>query len=184
MQLERVSLENDFVCLDPIDESHREGLRAAASDRAIWKHWVRETSDWDATFADQMAKESAGEWLHFTVFDSASGAIIGQTCFLELRPAHGGVEIGGTWYAPQAQGGPINPANGDASYRIRSSNDSKLTGSTLARASRRTINWSIDCQPVWMYSNGLGMARCKTPVDCAWDCARITPNFTPLSQQS
>ncbi len=111
VQLARVSLQNNFVRLDPIEESHREGLRAAAADRAIWNYWVRDVSDWDAAFSEQLAKEHAGEWLHFTVFDRTSGAIAGQTCFLELRLAHGGVEIGGTWYARHAQGGPINPAS-------------------------------------------------------------------------
>jgi RimJ/RimL family protein N-acetyltransferase len=110
MQLTRARLQNIFVRLEPIDESHREGLRAAAADPSLWTHWVRDTSDWDAAFDEQLAKERAGAWMHFTVFDQASGAIIGQTCYLEIRPAHAGVEIGGTWYAPSAQGGAANPA--------------------------------------------------------------------------
>jgi RimJ/RimL family protein N-acetyltransferase len=36
--------------------------------------------------------------------------IIGQSCYLNIRPEHSGVEIGGTWYAPHAQGTAINPA--------------------------------------------------------------------------
>ena len=39
-----------------------------------------------------------------------AGEIVGQSCYLNLRPKDGGVEIGGTWYAPSAQGTAINPA--------------------------------------------------------------------------
>ena len=112
MQLARKTLQNDFVALVPIDETHREGLRAAAADRAIWKHWVRDSRDWDAMFEEQLAKEKAGSWIHFTVMDRLNGdRIVGQTCFLEIRAPHDGVEIGGTWYAPSVQGGAVNPAS-------------------------------------------------------------------------
>ena len=36
--------------------------------------------------------------------------IVGQSCYLAIRPEHAGVEIGGTWYAPTAQRTAINPA--------------------------------------------------------------------------
>ncbi|MGE3865374.1 MAG: hypothetical protein AB7G04_00525, partial [Hyphomonadaceae bacterium] len=64
MQLPLAPLANDFVRLVPLDESHREGLRAAAADRGIWRHWVRASTDWDAMFAEQMAKQEAGSWMH------------------------------------------------------------------------------------------------------------------------
>ncbi len=35
---------------------------------------------------------------------------IGQTCYLAIAPEHARVEIGGTWYAPAAQGSRVNPA--------------------------------------------------------------------------
>jgi N-acetyltransferase len=111
MKLAATILENQFVRLAPITEAHREPLRVAAADAAIWKHWSRNVSDWDAAFAEQLAKEAAGSWMHFTVFDRAYDRIVGQTCYLEIRNAHDGVEIGGTWYAPVAQGGPTNPAS-------------------------------------------------------------------------
>ena len=39
------------------------------------------------------------------------GKIVGQSCYLNLRSKDGGVEIGGTWYAREAQGTAINPAS-------------------------------------------------------------------------
>lgn len=40
----------------------------------------------------------------------ANERIVGQTCYLAIRPEHSGVEIGGTWYAREAQATAINPA--------------------------------------------------------------------------
>jgi RimJ/RimL family protein N-acetyltransferase len=36
--------------------------------------------------------------------------IVGQSCYLNIRPHDAGVEIGGTWYRREAQGTAINPA--------------------------------------------------------------------------
>jgi RimJ/RimL family protein N-acetyltransferase len=41
----------------------------------------------------------------------ANGVIVGQSCYLNIRPEHSGVEIGGTWYRPESQGTLINPAS-------------------------------------------------------------------------
>ena len=60
-----------------------------------------ESFDW------MLAAQTAGRWLLHTVRDGHS-TIIGQTCYLAIRPEHKGVEIGGTWYAPSAQGTNVN----------------------------------------------------------------------------
>ena len=39
-----------------------------------------------------------------------SGRIVGQSCYLDIRTADRGIEIGGTWYSPMAQGTRVNPA--------------------------------------------------------------------------
>lgn len=104
--------------LEPLCEAHRAGLAAAAADPAIWRWWVRDVpgTGWDAQMDWQLAEQAAGRWLLHTVFDltqpgaDGRGRIVGQTCYLGLRPADRGVEIGGTWYVPQAWGGRINPA--------------------------------------------------------------------------
>lgn len=44
----------------------------------------------------------------FAILDSASGAPIGSTRFLELRPEHLRVEIGWTWLARPAWGTGVN----------------------------------------------------------------------------
>lgn len=108
MILTHIPLENKFVRLAPLVEAHREPLRAAAADPAIWKHWARDVSDWDSTIDMNLEQVKSGERLLYTVFDKSG--VVGQTGYLNIRPKDAGVEIGNTWYAPRAQGGAVNPA--------------------------------------------------------------------------
>jgi RimJ/RimL family protein N-acetyltransferase len=41
---------------------------------------------------------------------NGGGKIVGQSCYLNIRPRDAGVEIGSTWYMREAQGGFVNPA--------------------------------------------------------------------------
>lgn len=46
----------------------------------------------------------------FAVVDRASGALVGGTCYLEVRPLHRGVEVGATFYAKRVRGTKVNAA--------------------------------------------------------------------------
>lgn len=46
----------------------------------------------------------------FIVMDEGSGAPLGSTCFMDIRPEDKHVEIGLTWYAESARGTKVNPA--------------------------------------------------------------------------
>lgn len=46
----------------------------------------------------------------FAVVERSSGAIVGSTCYLEVRPLHRGVEVGATFYARRVRGTKVNPA--------------------------------------------------------------------------
>jgi N-acetyltransferase len=111
MKLTALTARTAIVHLLPLEATHREALRSAASADAIWAHWPRDVvgDGWNATFDWQLAEQTAGRWLLHTVF-TPDGKAVGQTCYLSMRPEHSGVEIGGTWYAPAAQGTMINPA--------------------------------------------------------------------------
>lgn len=109
MRLTPKPLANAHVRLEPLAERHREALRAAAADPSLWRWWPRDMSDWDQAFDWQLDEHASGRWILHAVIDT-SGQAVGQTCYLSLRPEHGVVEIGGTWYAPQAQGTRVNPA--------------------------------------------------------------------------
>jgi RimJ/RimL family protein N-acetyltransferase len=111
MRLESKTLTHKLARLEPFAEEHREGLVAAGADPAIWRHmpFPIEKLGYGAWFDWLMREQAAGRWMAHAVFD-AFGASVGQSCYLNIRANDSGVEIGGTWYAPGAQGGPVNPA--------------------------------------------------------------------------
>lgn len=110
MELSPVVLEGFGVRLEPLADAHRQPLREQAADPALWRWWPRDVigAGWDATFDWQREEHLAGRWLIYAVI--AGGALVGQTCYLNIRPKDCGVEVGGTWYAREAQGGRVNPA--------------------------------------------------------------------------
>lgn len=107
-----VTLAGKVVRLEPMTEAHVPGLGAVGKDESIWEHmlygnlttevamraWVREI----------LSRQAAGTDLAFTVFHLGSGRIAGATRFMEMRPEHRGLEIGGTWYGLEFQRTAVN----------------------------------------------------------------------------
>ena len=110
MHLAYVPLSNTHVRLEPMGEQHRAALKSLAEDAAIWRHWLRAAHGpaFDAHFDWELGEIAAGRRLIYAV--THKGAVVGETAYIDPRPAHAGVEIGGTWYTPRVQGGPVNPA--------------------------------------------------------------------------
>lgn len=111
MELAARTLERGRVRLEPFEERHRAGLAAVAdADPEIFRHipFPVATQGYSAWFdllrADQMAGRSIP---HAVLLD---GGIVGQSCYLNIRPREAGVEIGSTWYAKAAQGTLVNPS--------------------------------------------------------------------------
>jgi RimJ/RimL family protein N-acetyltransferase len=112
MNVGPVTLIGRHVRLEPMREDHIPGLIAAGSDPSIWTYmvygnlshpvameeWVREI----------LRREGQGTDLPFTVIHRDSGKVAGATRYMEIRPAHRGLEIGGTWYAPDFQRTVVN----------------------------------------------------------------------------
>lgn len=112
MRLPIHALENAWVRLEPIEERHREPLRAAAAEPALWR-WFPDRGDgahFDGLFDDRLAKAASGAWQPFTVVRRRDGSMVGQTCWMAIEPKHARVEIGSTWYAAHAQASEVNPA--------------------------------------------------------------------------
>ena len=111
MDLAARILERGRVRLEPFEERHRAGLAAVAdADPEIFRH-----------MPFPVAKQGYGAWFDLLRKDQAEGrsiphavlldgAIVGQSCYLNIRPRDAGVEIGSTWYARSAQGGIVNPS--------------------------------------------------------------------------
>ena len=97
--------------LEPLEPSHEGQLLGAAQD-----------SDWSWMSMDARTKETMAEWIAvalraqergteypFTVFRRDDHSVIGSTRYMDVRPAHRGVEIGGTWYTSKVWGTVVNP---------------------------------------------------------------------------
>jgi len=112
MQLEPQVLENRFVRLEPMTEGHREGLRAATNaDQRIWTElypfsWANE--HFEPTWAKLMGDQAAGNTQAYAVV--SGGEVAGLTTFYAIDPPNSVLEVGGTYYRPDARGGAVNPA--------------------------------------------------------------------------
>jgi RimJ/RimL family protein N-acetyltransferase len=112
MKLEPVVLENAFVRLEPLEERHREPLRAAGNDPDLWRfaNVNLDNSDFDSWVEHRLSEmDRAGE-VTWAVFDKRSKSFAGSTSFLAFVPAHKRVEIGWTWYAKRVWAGAVNPS--------------------------------------------------------------------------
>ncbi len=105
-----VVLENPFVRLEPLEERHRAALLALGEDERVWGI-VQLPAGGLPAYLD-MAYGLAQPNVHvpFVVVRPDDGAVIGMTRMFDIRPEHGALEIGYTWYAPAAHGTKINPS--------------------------------------------------------------------------
>jgi RimJ/RimL family protein N-acetyltransferase len=104
-------LRGNFVMLEPLEERHHAALlAAAASDANIWRYIpVDPANGYAARLPQTMSENAKGTMITFVVRRLADDAVIGSTSYLNIVPADARVEIGFTWYVPDAQGGPVNP---------------------------------------------------------------------------
>ncbi len=107
MWVEPVTLEGKYIRLEPMTEQHAYRLSLIGSDPSIWRYmlygeltteqgmleWVR----------DILALKAAATDQPFVVIHRESGMVAGATRYMEIRPQHRGLEIGGTWYGVQFQ---------------------------------------------------------------------------------
>ena len=112
MKIEPKVLENRFVRLEPMADSHKDALRNACNaDQAIWKDlypfsWANE--HFEPTWTKLMGDVAKGETVAHAVV--AAGEIVGLTTYYAIDEANAVLEVGGTYYRPDARGGPVNPA--------------------------------------------------------------------------
>ncbi len=107
-----VTLQGRFVRLEPLAPRHAEGLHAAAQACEIWRDLSADLSQprtMAAWIKEAEAAAARGAEYAFAVWHEPSRAYVGSTRYLDVSPAHRGVEIGWTWYAPSVWGGAVNP---------------------------------------------------------------------------
>jgi RimJ/RimL family protein N-acetyltransferase len=86
-------------------------IAAAEADPTIFRlmPYPVETQGFAPSFEWLLNERQAGLWIPHVV-RASDGRVVGQSCYLTIRPRDAGVEIGGTWYVREAQGTAINPA--------------------------------------------------------------------------
>jgi len=116
MLIEPVTLEGQFIRLEPLGMAHHAGLCAVGFDEEIWR-WmpqpVRTPEEMQAFIEAALEAQAEGSALPFATVEKASGQPIGSTRFFAIEPIHRRVEIGWTWLALQWQ---RTAANTEAKY--------------------------------------------------------------------
>jgi RimJ/RimL family protein N-acetyltransferase len=105
-----VTLQGTHAALVPLTPDHESALIAAAADGELWKLWYTSVPAPEKMGADiqrRLGLQASGSMLPFAVLD-ASGAVVGETTYMNIDATHKRVEIGSTWYARHVQRGPLN----------------------------------------------------------------------------
>lgn len=113
MRIEPVVLENRWVRLEPFSETLKEELRVAIDvDEAAWSILVSPAYGvhFDGWWAGFIERHAAGRDTPYAVRRRSDGRIVGTSSLYGLVPAHRRVELGWTFYHPDARGSAINPA--------------------------------------------------------------------------
>lgn len=112
MKLDTNTLDGRFVRLEPHSALLREPLREALNcDPETWSIMGCSAygDQFDRWWADAEIEAAAGSRIPYAVRRLSDGAVIGATSLMSIRWPHRGLEIGWTFYRPDARGGPINP---------------------------------------------------------------------------
>jgi len=112
VEIAPVTLTGSVVRLEPLSEQHAPDLTVAAHDERIWRYMLyaypEDEEKMLAWVRDILTRQAAGADLAFAVIHLASGRAIGATRYLEIRPPHRSLEVGGTWYATEFQRTAVN----------------------------------------------------------------------------
>jgi ribosomal-protein-alanine N-acetyltransferase len=110
MKVEPVRLQGRTIHLEPLTLDHAPGL---------WPHAGPEIFHWLADLPRDGSYEAFRDWIAeilrkpdsitFAMILSATGEPVGASGYLEIRPAHRGLEVGRTWIGKANQGTRINP---------------------------------------------------------------------------
>jgi RimJ/RimL family protein N-acetyltransferase len=97
-----VTLDGRIVRLEPLSESHLEGLAEVAFDPALWR-WTQlqphDMASLRAWLEAALRGRDAGTEEPFATVEQASGRPIGSSRFMSIVPEHRRLEIGWTWIA-------------------------------------------------------------------------------------
>ena len=111
MKVEPVTLEGEFVRLEPLRVDHLPALCKVGLDESIWR-WtaniVKSDSDLERYVRAALADQALGVSLPFVTIERTGGTVVGSTRFGNIDTANRKTEIGWTWITPSWQRTAIN----------------------------------------------------------------------------
>jgi RimJ/RimL family protein N-acetyltransferase len=111
LALKPITLHGTLTALEPLIESHRDALYAAAQDETIWMHSGSTAlgDRFHRWFDKALTCSQSQQHLPFIIRRQADKKIIGSTRFYDIAPEHHRLTIGYTWYLPEVWGSFANP---------------------------------------------------------------------------
>jgi RimJ/RimL family protein N-acetyltransferase len=102
-------LEGELLRLEALGPQHAAGLFAIA-DQATFDYLLRAPEPFNEEGFHEYVEERCkpGSW-GYAIFDKASDRIVGHSSYIGIGPEHRHIEVGHTWYAPEARGTRVNP---------------------------------------------------------------------------
>lgn len=111
MRVEDLTLNGDFVRLEPLKTEHVGKLFEIGQNKEIWR-WtttnIESFEDMRQYVATALAERANGLTLPFVTIDKASGEIVGSTRFGNISVQNRSAEIGWTWIDPKWQRTYVN----------------------------------------------------------------------------
>lgn len=107
---ERVAREGLFARVEPLDAArHGPDMWAGGlADPAVWTYLGYGPFADEGAFLDWLkGRESLTDPLYFAILDRSTGRALGCATLMEIRPAHGVIEIGHIFFSPALQKTPV-----------------------------------------------------------------------------
>lgn len=108
--VEAVILQGKTLRLEPLNETHFDGLAARVADKGalIFKNTPLGPS-FEQYFAAAMSARLPNAHMPFVLISKADNATIGMSRLFDVELDNASLEIGYTWYHPDFWGGATNP---------------------------------------------------------------------------
>ncbi len=106
-----ITLRGETLDLDPLNPDEHAGALFEATPPDTFKYFLSWPDGWNIdAFRDWLVGRLANETTRmFAVIHRESGRVLGSTSFLDIDDHNRTVEIGATWYTPDARGKGVNP---------------------------------------------------------------------------
>jgi RimJ/RimL family protein N-acetyltransferase len=111
MVVRPVTLEGQFVRLEPLSFDHLDGLTEVGLAPDLWR-WMPERIEsrgqMRAFVESALRAQGHGDQVPFAILEQGSGRVVGSTRYLSIALDHRRLEIGYTWVAPAWQRTAVN----------------------------------------------------------------------------